>query len=125
MLAMPFGVHWMLPAGWQFAARHAGAVLARRALLPRRLEGAARRHRQHGPAGGAGHQRRLWPEPGLLWTRREATAPHLYFEASAVVITLVLLGKWLEARAKRQTTEAIRALQRCGRTARCAATASR
>ncbi|WP_068684107.1 heavy metal translocating P-type ATPase [Variovorax sp. WDL1] len=36
--------------------------------------------------------------------------PHLYFEASAVVITLVLLGKWLEVRAKRQTTEAIRAL---------------
>lgn len=37
--------------------------------------------------------------------------PHLYFEASAVVITLVLLGKWLEARAKRQTATAIRALQ--------------
>lgn len=36
---------------------------------------------------------------------------HLYFEASSVVITLVLLGKWLERRAKRQTTEAIRALQ--------------
>jgi Cu+-exporting ATPase len=36
---------------------------------------------------------------------------HLYFEASAVVITLVLLGKWLETRAKRQTTAAIRALQ--------------
>ncbi len=35
---------------------------------------------------------------------------HLYFEASAVVITLVLLGKWMEARAKRQTTAAIRAL---------------
>jgi Cu+-exporting ATPase len=39
------------------------------------------------------------------------TANSLYFEASAVVIALVLLGKWLEARAKRQTTEAIRALQ--------------
>ena len=37
--------------------------------------------------------------------------PHFYFEASAAVITLVLLGKWLEYRAKRQTTEAIRALQ--------------
>lgn len=37
--------------------------------------------------------------------------PHLYFEASAVVITLVLLGKWLESRAKRQTASAIRALQ--------------
>jgi Cu+-exporting ATPase len=36
--------------------------------------------------------------------------PHLYYEASAVVITLVLLGKWLEARAKRQTADAIRAL---------------
>lgn len=36
--------------------------------------------------------------------------PHLYFETSAVVITLVLLGKWLEHRAKRQTTQAIRAL---------------
>jgi len=36
--------------------------------------------------------------------------PHLYFEASAAVITLVLLGKWLEACAKRQTTDAIRAL---------------
>ncbi|MCX7256055.1 MAG: heavy metal translocating P-type ATPase [Polaromonas sp.] len=40
----------------------------------------------------------------------EHAMAHLYFEASAVVITLVLLGKWLEARAKRQTTEAIRAL---------------
>ncbi|WP_043818859.1 heavy metal translocating P-type ATPase, partial [Rubrivivax gelatinosus] len=37
--------------------------------------------------------------------------PHLYYEASAAVITLVLLGKWLETRAKRQTGEAIRALQ--------------
>ena len=45
----------------------------------------------------------------LLLTRPDAM--HLYFEASAVVISLVLLGKWLEARAKRQTTEAIRALQ--------------
>jgi Cu+-exporting ATPase len=35
----------------------------------------------------------------------------LYFESSAVIITLILLGKYLEARAKRQTSEAIRALQ--------------
>jgi P-type Cu+ transporter len=41
---------------------------------------------------------------------RGVDAPHLYFDASAVVITMVRLGKWLEARAKRQTTEAIRAL---------------
>ncbi|MGD6066182.1 heavy metal translocating P-type ATPase, partial [Xanthomonas citri pv. citri] len=35
----------------------------------------------------------------------------LYFETSAAIVTLILLGKWLEARAKRQTTAAIRALQ--------------
>ncbi|MFM6988658.1 MAG: heavy metal translocating P-type ATPase, partial [Arenimonas sp.] len=39
-------------------------------------------------------------------------AAHLYFETSAVVISLVLLGKWLEARAKQRTGEAIRALHR-------------
>ena len=39
-----------------------------------------------------------------------AAMPHLYFEASAVVITLVLLGKFFESRAKRQTASAIRAL---------------
>jgi len=33
---------------------------------------------------------------------------HLYFEAAAVVITLVRFGKWLEVRAKRQTSDAIR-----------------
>jgi Cu+-exporting ATPase len=38
------------------------------------------------------------------------TAGHLYFEASATVITLVLLGRWLEGRARRRTTAAIRAL---------------
>src|SRR6185437_12767130 len=35
---------------------------------------------------------------------------HTYFEAGAVVITLVLLGRWLEARARRATGSAIRAL---------------
>jgi len=35
---------------------------------------------------------------------------HLYFEAAAVVIALIMVGKWLEARAKRSTTAAIQAL---------------
>jgi len=46
----------------------------------------------------------------LLFRHAGHGMPHLYFEASAAVITLVLLGKWLEGRAKRQTTDAIRAL---------------
>ncbi len=35
---------------------------------------------------------------------------HLYFEAAAVIVTLVLAGKWLETRAKRGTTAAIHEL---------------
>lgn len=35
---------------------------------------------------------------------------HLYFESSVVIITLILVGKWLESRAKHQTTQAIEAL---------------
>ena len=36
--------------------------------------------------------------------------PALYFESSALIVTFILLGKWLEARAKGQTASAIRAL---------------
>lgn len=46
----------------------------------------------------------------LLSPSHGAGAHHLYFESSTIVITLVLFGKWLEGRAKSQTTEAIRAL---------------
>jgi Cu+-exporting ATPase len=48
----------------------------------------------------------------LLLTAHAGHEPHLYFEASVVVITLILLGKWLESRAKKQTASAIRALQK-------------
>ena len=46
----------------------------------------------------------------LMFKHADHGTPHLYFEASAVIVTLVLLGKWLESRAKRQTTAAISAL---------------
>lgn len=46
----------------------------------------------------------------LLATLGDAATGQLYFEASAVIITLVLFGKVLESRAKRGTTAAIRSL---------------
>ena len=46
----------------------------------------------------------------LLLTLGAAADGELYFEAAAVIITLVLLGKHLETRAKRATTGAIRRL---------------
>ena len=45
-----------------------------------------------------------------LWLLTQPHAHHFYFEAATVVIALVLLGKWLETRAKRSTTLAIRSL---------------
>lgn len=44
----------------------------------------------------------------FLWLGSGST--HLYFEAAAVVISLVMLGKWMEARAKNMTGDAIRKL---------------
>ncbi|WP_431267168.1 heavy metal translocating P-type ATPase [Dankookia sp. P2] len=48
----------------------------------------------------------LW----MLAKHGQHAAHHLYFEASATVILFILLGKWLEARARRATGAAIRAL---------------
>ena len=48
----------------------------------------------------------------MMFRKGADAGPHLYFEGSAAVITLVIFGKWLEARAKRGTTAAIRALLR-------------
>jgi Cu+-exporting ATPase len=112
MLALPFDRHWMLP-GWlqlllatpvqfwlgaRFYRAAWGALKARTgnmdllvALGTSAAYGLSVFHLLQGPA-------------------HHGETP-LYFEASAVVIALVLLGKWLEARARRQTTEAIRALQ--------------
>jgi Cu2+-exporting ATPase len=44
-----------------------------------------------------------------FWTAR-GLMPHVYFEAAAVVITFILLGKFLEERAKAGTSSAIKKL---------------
>ena len=40
--------------------------------------------------------------------------PHVYFETAAVIVTLILLGKWFEARATRRSASALRALAHLG-----------
>lgn len=44
---------------------------------------------------------------GLKTLSDTAYVPHLYFETSAILITLILFGKYLESTAKGRTTEAI------------------
>jgi Cu+-exporting ATPase len=48
----------------------------------------------------------LWPQLAERW----GFQPHLYFEASSLIIALVLLGRWLEGRARSRTGQAIRRL---------------
>ena len=111
MVAGWLGQHWMLPAwlqcllatpvqfvlgarfyraGWKAARAGSGNMDLLVAL---------------GTSAGYGLSLYLW------WQAAPDEMPHLYFEASAVVVALVLLGKYLESRAKRQTTAAIRALE--------------
>jgi Cu+-exporting ATPase len=47
--------------------------------------------------------------PGL-WLRTTGQMPDVYFEAAAVIVTLILLGRTLEERAKGQTGAAVRKL---------------
>jgi Cu+-exporting ATPase len=114
MLGQPFGWHWMPPgwvqlllatpvqfwlgarfyrAGWAALRARSGNMDLLVALGTSAAFGLSL-YLLWQSAGHAGH----------------GSEPHLYFEASAAVITLVLLGKWLEQRAKRQTLDAIRAL---------------
>ncbi|MGI9149024.1 MAG: heavy metal translocating P-type ATPase [Chloroflexota bacterium] len=48
----------------------------------------------------------LWPRLAQHW----GFPAHLYYETSVIIIALILLGRWLEARAKKQTGAAIKAL---------------
>ena len=115
MVSALWGQHLMLPAVWQFAL-----------ATPVQFILGARFYKAgwHALRAGTGNMDLLvslgtsagWALSVWLWWRNPSGAhgghgPDLYFEGSAVVITLVLLGKWLEARAKRSTLQAIEALQ--------------
>lgn len=112
MLGMLFGEDWMLPALWQW-------LLA----TPVQFYFGARFYKAGWGAvkAGSGNMDLLVAigtsaAYGLslyLWYSFDGHhgMPHLYFESSAAVLTLVLLGKFLEHRAKRRTTNALRALE--------------
>lgn len=110
MLGLLFGADWMLPAAWQWALATPvqfwlGARFYKAAWAALRA-GAGNMDLLVALGTSAAYGLSVY----LLLQHGFGSGHHLYFEASAVVITLVLLGKWLEQRAKRQTTEAIRAL---------------
>ncbi|MGA4574770.1 heavy metal translocating P-type ATPase [Stutzerimonas frequens] len=111
MFAELFGGHWMLPAWIQFLlATPVQFILGARFYVAgwkavRAGAGNMDLLVAIGTSAGYGLSLYQW------WATPAGQMPHLYFEASAVVIALVLLGKYLESRAKRQTSAAIRALE--------------
>ena len=108
MLGMPFGLDWMLPGWLQFALAtpiqfFIGAHFYRSGWkAARALSGNMDLLVAIGTSAAYGLS------TYLLFTGHST---HLYFESAAVIITLVQLGQFLEARAKRQAVEAIRALE--------------
>ncbi len=114
-LALPmagdlFARHWMLPAAWQFAL--AAPVVF---WLGARFFVAGGKALRAGTGNmdllvalgtGAAFALSVW-----LWWRSPDAMPPLYFESAAVVVSLVLLGKWLEARATKKTLAALDALR--------------
>ncbi|EGM79216.1 copper/silver-translocating P-type ATPase [Rheinheimera sp. A13L] len=115
MLGLLFGLDWMLPALWQwllatpvqfyFGARFykAGWAALKAGSGTMDLLVAI------GTSAAYGLSLYLW------WSfdahQGQHGAPHLYFESSSAVLSLVLLGKYLEQKAKRRTTDALRALE--------------
>ena len=110
MLLQHFGIDWMLNGwaqlllaatvqffiGWRFYKAGARAVLAGTGNMDLLV--------------ALGTSAAFGLSVYLLFKHASHGMPPLYFESSASVITLVVLGKWLECRAKRQTADAIWAL---------------
>jgi Cu+-exporting ATPase len=110
MLGDLLGRHWMLPALWQFLLATPvqfglGARFYRAGWKALRA-GSGNMDLLVALGTSAAFGLSLW-----LWWRDAGGMPHLYFESAAVVIVLVRLGKWLEARAKRRTLKALDALR--------------
>jgi len=109
MLGMPFGVHAALPGWMQLVL----ALVVQAVFGARFYRGA-----WHALRAGTGNMDLLVALGtsaafGLsAWELAQGRGDHLYFEASAAVVALVRLGKWLEGRARRSAGEAIRALER-------------
>ena len=112
MLLMPLGIHWMLPGWAQFLlATPVQFILGSRFYVAgfkglRMGSGNMDLLVAIGTSAAYGLSIYEWYLSGWGHGSHE-----LYFESSSVVISLVMLGKWLEARAKKETTEAISALQ--------------
>ncbi|SNX29435.1 Cu+-exporting ATPase [Polynucleobacter meluiroseus] len=112
MILMPLGIHWSLPPVWQLAlATPVQFIFGWRfykAGYQSLMAGAGNMDLLVAIGTSAAYGLSLY----LMLNSPSDLHQELYFEGAAIIICMVLLGKWLEARAKRQTSTAIRALQK-------------
>jgi Cu+-exporting ATPase len=108
MAASLFGAHWMLPGWLQLVLATPVQFILGARFYAAAWKALRARAGNMDLLVALGTSAAYFLSVYLLAT--QGSAAHLYFEASAVVLTLVLLGKWLEGRAKRQATDAIHAL---------------
>lgn len=112
MVGLLFGADWMLPALWQWLLAtpvqfYFGARFYKAAWLALKAKtGNMDLLVTIGTSAAYGLSLYLWYS-----FDGHHGGPHLYFESSAAVLTLVLLGKLLEKRAKQRTTAALKALE--------------
>ena len=112
MVGLLFGADWMLPALWQWLLAtpvqfYFGARFYKAAWQALKAKtGNMDLLVAIGTSAAYGLSLYLWYS-----FDGHHGGPHLYFESSAAVLTLVLLGKLLEKRAKQRTTAALKALE--------------
>lgn len=109
MLLMPFGIHAELPRFWQFVL----ASIVQFFVGARFYRGAwgALKHKS------ANMDVLVVLGTTMAWAFSAVVTffnlqAHVYFEGAAMVVTLVLLGKFLESRAKQKTGDALESLIR-------------
>ncbi len=111
--------------GWEWVAFvlvDAGDLLVRLAVPSRHAgEPAPRRgHDGHAGVAWARPRRGLWSVVALVFLDASSSGMsggadvHVYFETAAAIITLLLLGKYFEARARRRSGDALHALLALG-----------
>lgn len=112
MILMPLGIHWMPNAWLQFALASVVQFYFAAPFYVSSVRAAKAKTGNMDLLVMIGTSAAFGVSAYQLFTHPASDSLHLYFESSAVVITLVLFGKWLEERAKLQTSSAIRALQK-------------
>ncbi|WP_068086874.1 heavy metal translocating P-type ATPase [Polycladidibacter stylochi] len=110
MFLKPFGIHWELPAIWQLALATPVQIFVGQRFYRGALSALRHWGTNMDTLVALGTSAAFGFSLYVMFAAPPGTPQHLYFEASSVILTLILFGKYLEFKARRSTTAAVRAL---------------